>query len=380
MGFLPTCWHNWPMTVDGNDEQRVFVARPGAWGAKFTAPDKAKIVNRYVVLGMVALAVVPALLAVPLLVLTRGAHGHAASNAFQILGTIFLFVVVGGILAVVLMMTQSQARSQNRGIVLRVTSRALTVDERPGESYPFLGAKLGTWGQTGSMTMGTALHLQSGTRHFTLGGRDHRLPEGTPLTAPDAGLGMPTDVDAWLPATDFDAILEIYGGPRRTGDAESGGERWCLLFPNMLSYQKKFVASPFELAQLKESCQRPCVGIFVGAEAIWVTDLNTNAPLGSASLAQVTATPATYKPPLFSLYRGRNVQYSIAPEITVSAPSIPSLRIACIDSTLGTYHRRFVWPAQVPEVNDPADYMVSGADWQTLVRAFGLARYLQERV
>jgi hypothetical protein len=91
-------------------------------------------------------------------------------------------------------------RSGHGKILIDVTRDALTVSKRPGDVYPFSDAKLGVWGVSGGMTMGTTLHLHCGQRRFVLGGRDYRVAAGTRLEAPDAGYGLPVDVDAWVAA------------------------------------------------------------------------------------------------------------------------------------------------------------------------------------
>lgn len=76
----------------------------------------------------------------------------------------------------------------------------------------------------------------------------------------------------------------------------------------------------------------------------------------------------------------------MAPQMVVSFPSRPPLVIACCDVTgrlslrwVGQSFRRFAWRGGVPVVREPAEFAVSGGDWLTLVEAFGLAPYLEER-
>src|SRR5258705_1039270 len=96
--------------------------------------------------------------------------------------------------------------------------------------------------------MGTALHLQCGQRRFILGGRDRRVASGTRLEAPDAGYGLPVDIDAWVSASDFEEILTMVG--RRSGldvrPPEPGQPTRCLLFPNSLLIQEMGVCSTQE--------------------------------------------------------------------------------------------------------------------------------------
>jgi hypothetical protein len=69
--------------------------------------------------------------------------------------------------------------------------------------FPLSGAKLGPWAASGTL-MGTALHLRSGRHRFVVGGQNHRVPAGVRLDAKSVW-----NVDAWMPAQDFDALLRI---------------------------------------------------------------------------------------------------------------------------------------------------------------------------
>jgi hypothetical protein len=60
-------------------------------------------------------------------------------------------------------------RSGHGKFFIDVTRDALTVSKRPGDVYPFSDAKLGVWGISRGMTMGTTLHLHCGQRRFVLG-------------------------------------------------------------------------------------------------------------------------------------------------------------------------------------------------------------------
>jgi hypothetical protein len=71
------------------------------------------------------------------------------------------------------------------------------------EVFPASGSKLGPWTASGT-PMGTALHLRNGRRRFVLGGQQHRAPAGVRLHAKP-----PLNVDAWMPAQDFDALLGL---------------------------------------------------------------------------------------------------------------------------------------------------------------------------
>ena len=100
-------------------------------------------------------------------------------------------------------------------------------------------------------------------------------------------------------------------------------------------------------------------------------DLSINAPTASVSAAQVTATPTNY-------IRGLDYATSEAsPVLVVGVPDLEPLTIGCPRSWFSC-DSRFAWRDKVPRSNAP-DYLVSGADWPTLVQTFGLAPRLAER-
>jgi hypothetical protein len=245
------------------------------------------------------------------------------------------------------------------------------------------------------MTMGTALHLRCGQRRFILGGRDHHVAAGTRLEAPDAGYGLPVDVDAWVAGTDFREILTLAG--RQTNRSRMAasplapaGPTRCLLFPSSLLVQQMGPFAFRKRQQLLRSVNQPRLAIDVGADAIWVVDPNSNALIATARLAQVTATPETYQ------YRygfsgfgsldqivGRMFEQAMTSSLSTTVvlvlciPGMQPISIGCRD-TVGGLDRRFSWPRDVRQrVNEPPDFAVSGADWLTLVEKFGLAPYLQ---
>jgi hypothetical protein len=238
-------------------------------------------------------------------------------------------------------------------ILVGVTSDGLTVSRRPGDVFSFSDAQLGRWSfsdqRFGGMTTGTALHLRSGDHRFVLGGRDHRVAANARLQAEPVDI-----VDAWIWASDFAELLTMIGS--RSGLEVRGpvpGEPTrCLLFRK----------PSFEAVALK-----PSLAIDVGTEKISVVNPDTNARVASASLAQVTATPAEWT---FS----QQIK-STLPVLVVCGPGVQPLSIGCLDgigvqgprfsfNPKGQY--RFVWRGEVPKEKEPT-YWVSGADWLTLV-------------
>ena len=250
-----------------------------------------------------------------------------------------------------------------RKILICVTSDGLTVNRRPGDVFSLVDAQLGVWG------MGAALHLRCGPRRIVLGGRDHRIANGTPLEAP------PVDkVDAWLRASDFDELLTMVGhrsgsDVRQPAPGEPTPPREatrCLLLNN-----------PSGRMMLRgEGGPRPALALDVGKDAIQVVDPNTSALMASAQLAQVTATPAKYDGPSETERSTRTTAV-----LVVVVPGLQRLTIGSTTfaghSFLGLPPHRFSWRGKVRKAKRPA-YLVMDADWLTLVEKFGLAPYLED--
>jgi hypothetical protein len=378
------------MSMNVNDApaaSRQFVAHPPFWGSKvasITTPAwKKNPVKSYaiMVVGVLAFTAVVSGLFLGVQSLSAGSGEwiqRAAGRGFQLFGLVVLF---GGVYA-------WYWWSRREKIVVSVTNDGLTVNKRPGDVYSFSDAKLGTWGQTGGASMGTALHLQCGPRRFILGGRDRRVTAGTRLEAPDVGYGLEVDVDAWLSASDFEEILTIVG--RRSGldirPPAPGEPTRCLLFTNPLLVQEIGSFAFRKRQQFMQSLTQPRLAIDAGADVIRVIDPNTNALIASVSPTQIAATPVTYDPSTRHLFPNlghlmsdaATRHWSIAPGMRVSVPGMSPLTIGCRDTVSGL-DRRFSWPDNVPTEHARADYEVSGTDWLSLVETFGLAPHLQRR-
>jgi hypothetical protein len=196
--------------------------------------------------------------------------------------------------------------------------------------------------------------------------------------------------DAWMWTSDFTGLLAMVG--RRSGldvrGPASGEPTRCVLYPNA---SKLFSYSGFgmfnnlgTLRQLQANPPQPGLAMDVGKDAICVIDLNRNALIVSAWLAQVTATPAenrTY------VYRAGTWT---TPVLVVRVAGLQPLTIGCPESPDPAWPRvsysavgvkrnvsRFSWRGQVYQESQP-DYLVSGADWLTLVEKLGLASYLED--
>lgn len=388
------------MNREGSAVSRRFAANPPFWGSKVasvTGPAWQKNAARTYLLMVVGIFAFSAVLGGVYL----GLQGYAAreSGGSRAVAEITDVVVRYGFLAVLFAGVGGwywwSQRSGRRQILLDVTSDSLTVSKRPGDVYPLRDAKLGVWGISGGMTMGTTLHMHCGPRRFVLGGRDYRVAAGTRLEAPDAGYGLPIDVDAWVGAEDFGQILSIAG---RRGDqlgwgshppAPAGPTR-CLLFPSPLLAQQMGTWAFRRRQQLLQSVNQPRLAVDVGPDEIRVVDPHSHALVASAPIAQVTATPETYRyrygavlfgspDQLASRIFGQSTAAALSttPVLVVGVPGMQPLSIGCRD-TVGGLDRRFSWPGDVRQrVNEPPDFAVSGADWLTLVEKLGLARYLQ---
>lgn len=248
-----------------------------------------------------------------------------------------------------------------RKILICTTSDGLTVNRRPGDVFPLADARLGVWG------MGTALHLRCGPRRFVLGGRDHRIANRTPLEAP------PVDkVDAWLRASDFDELLTTVGHrsgsdvrqPASREPTPPGQATRCLLLNN-----------PSGRMMLRGEGSRPVLALDVGNDAIWVIDPNTSALVASAQLAQVTATPAKYE--VYSESSSTNPTAVMVVDVPDLQPLTIGSTTVAGHSSLGLLPHRYSWRGKVRKAKRPA-YLVTDVDWLTLVKAFGLAPYLED--
>jgi NHL repeat len=274
--------------------------------------------------------------------------------------------------------------NREKTVLVDVGSGGLTVSTKPGDVFSLGDAQLGRWTLEGygGLTKGTALHLRSRRHRFVLGGRDHRVATETPLEAP------PVDsVDASMSASEFDEFLTMVGGPRRPDvqPATPGQPTRCLLTPNPA---RMFSSSFFGMfkntataLRMNANPPKSSVAIDVGEDAISVIDLTSDARIASAPLAQVTATPAASAR---SVPRMGVLTMAV---LVVRVPDSEPLTIGCPDwagppdatwsgGTKLAY--RFAWRGQVPAADEPA-FVVSDADWLTLVEKFGLASHLEDR-
>jgi hypothetical protein len=277
---------------------------------------------------------------------SRSMHVHAPRYSGLILMAVLLVagVVIGGYL---------YWRSRQK-YVLTVNGDAVTIGTR-GDAYSLADAQLGLW-----PNIGVALHLHSGGRRFILGGRDRRIGPSTPLDAPPTQL-----VDARLPASDFDELLRLGGRAAARGPAPGEPTR-CILFPNS---QAIVNTGPFAFRKkqrLVQSLDRAQLFIDVDNDTIRVIDPESHTVDASAAVSRTTATPFIYE-----TRDGESGLVSTTPALTMSVPGVPPLTFGCRHIELSGW--QFSWSGTVRIVKDPPTYILSAADWLTLVEKLGLA-------
>jgi hypothetical protein len=273
---------------------------------------------------------------------------HAAGlSPFAGHALMWLFIVIPYLGFVVFVMKPKKLR-------IGVNGEGLTINEGAGGVFPLVGAKLGEWYAPGfGTTGGVALHVGDGRHRFVLGGRDHRIDPGMRLDAPPV-----RSIDAWLSASDFDALLTMLG-PRSElggGGAAPGGPICCLLFENSTLFRT--------LDSLRGRRPQPKVALELDGDVIRLTDVATRALIVWAVLSQVTASPGKHTFP--------GPQRITWPTLDVRVPGLRRILIANPEG------RRFSWHDRVPRLPSP-DFVVSAADWLTLVQKFGLEPLLEVR-
>jgi hypothetical protein len=274
-------------------------------------------------------------------------------------------------------------------VVVTVTSDGLIFDKRPGDVFSFDGAMLGLWSPEfhGGTAMGIALNLRcehpaplprrsfrdrwngvfESDRHtYVLGGLAHRVGNRTRFRAQ-----LTRNVDAWLPASDFDELLTMVG-PRSGLDIPPpapGEPTRCHLISIDIDRERA-----------------PQLTLDLGNDQVWAINPYTQARTTSASLTQVTAIPATYRDNGAEDERGWT-----APVLILHVPDLPPLTIRPVtirraDRFSGLRQTRFSWRGKLPPAKHPRTvkmkdgpaYGVADQDWLTLVEKFDLTAYLED--
>lgn len=253
-------------------------------------------------------------------------------------------------------------------VLIGATSDGVTINQRRSV-FPFVDAKLGPW-----VNMGVALHLQSGSHRLVLGGRDRGIAPATRLDAPPV-----QTVDAWLWASEFDELVAMGGrqnGMDLRGPAPGEATR-CLLFPN--PYLAEAIGSFAFRKQyrLQRSLSEPSLIVDADGDAMRVIDPGSDALRASVSRADVTATPATFQADSVTSGDGSTHDYPATPGLAVCVPGINPLTIGCLDLVGSAF--RFSWRGASTRSDERPAYVVSAADWLTLVEKFGLTSQLDDK-
>jgi hypothetical protein len=244
--------------------------------------------------------------------------------------------------------------------VLTVNGDALTVGSR-GDVYSLADAQLGLWPHSG-----VALHLHSGGRRFVLGGKHRQIGPATPLDAPPVDL-----VDARLPASEFDELLRLGGRAAARGPAPGEPTR-CILLLNSQTIANSGAFAFRKTQRLVHSLGREQLFIDVDNDTIRIVDPESHTVDASAAVSQITATPLSYE----TTHGFESTYVSKTPALTISAPGLPPLTIRCPYTDVRG--RQLSWSGNYHIVKDPPTYVLSAADWQTLVEKLGLAANLDD--
>lgn len=277
---------------------------------------------------------------------------------------------LGAVIAVVVLvpliwLTYLWWRSR-RKLLIDVTSDALIVNRGV---FSLVDAKLGPWA-----TMGVALHLESGSHRFVLGGRDRRIAPTTRLDGPPVSV-----VDAWLWSAEFDELLALGGslnGADARGPALTEPTR-CLLFPNPYLAEQLGSFAFRKHLRLQESLSRPSLIVDMDDDAIRLIEPDSDGPTAWASRGQVTATPAVFQPDSVTSGDGSTYNYPAITGLVVSLPGARPLTIGCLDLVGSRF--RFTWRGNVPMRNERTTHVVSGGDLVALAEKFGLTAALEDR-
>ena len=109
----------------------------------------------------------------------------------------------------------------------------------------------------------------------------------------------------------------------------------------------------------------------VNNDTIRVIDPESHAVDATAPVSRITATALSYE-----TRDAESGQVSRTPAVAMSVPGVPPLTVGC--PHLESSGRRFSWSGSVLIVNEPPAYILSAADWLTLVEVLGLATDLND--
>ncbi|OBI75764.1 hypothetical protein [Mycobacterium asiaticum] len=276
------------------------------------------------------------------------------------LGAVIAVIVLAPLIWLVYVWWRSR-----RGVLIDVTSDALIVNRIV---FSLVDAKLGPWA-----AMGVALHLESGSHRFVLGGRDRRIAPSTRLDGPPV-----STVDAWLWSSEFDELATLGGslsGADARGPAPTEPTR-CLLFPNPYLAEQLGSFAFRKHLRLQQSLSRPSLIVDLDDDAIRWIEPDSDALPASAWRAQVTATPAVFQPDSVTSGDGSTYNYPAITGLVVSLSGAQPLTIGCLDLVGSRF--RFTWRGNVASRNERTTHVVSGGDLLALAEKFGLTAQLED--
>lgn len=298
---------------------------------------------------------------------------------------------------------------RSRKVILDIDRDQLVVDEGRGGAFPLASAVLGPWRQPGlGVIAGTVLHLV-GSRRLRIGGRDHQASRALLLDAPPE-----EDVDLYLPAADFEALLACLPSAAlgvRAGVVEASATAApallrCPLLANPSSARSvlgmmapwfgtmaltmllsavfgalgvfdkpggQIVVLPITLVILvggivvtmvRAQRRAPALQIEVDGRELRLLDPKTGRILSAALLGGVIVTRGMHR----MLTRSGSFEY---PLLVIRIPGRAEL-------TVGVYDGRFAWGGGARYLSAPR-YIVGPPDWHTLVDRLGARSFLVVR-
>jgi hypothetical protein len=292
------------------------------------------------------------------------------------------------------------ARSRRgANVTLDVSDGRLLVDEGRRGAFPIAGALLGLWRTPGiGVVSGTILHLHDGQRVYRVGGLDHRPAASLPLRAP-----ITDEADAFLPAREFDALLELTLAPMapvyRDVPAPTAVAR-CQLLPNpwlarnwlghmvpwfgaialvmvitgVLATSGLFetlggqfigialilpiIAGGLVLTTRRSLGRQPVFVIEIDPRELRVRDLATSAITFTAPLGALTCLRGVRR---YNMGRGGTFEHAV---LAITRPGQEPL-------TIGVADARFGWIDSGATIAAPR-YVVGPPDWHVLTAALGV--------
>jgi hypothetical protein len=125
---------------------------------------------------------------------------------------------------------------------------------------------------------------------------------------------------------------------------------------------------------------RPSLTLDVSNDAVWVRDAEATALVASASLAQVTATPAQCK---HKEYESESTTTWKQPVLVLGVPGLEPLIIGTDETKHSKWGGRgnyqYIWGGKVGKSDKPP-YSVEEQEWRELAEKFGLGALVVDRL